>query len=290
MTDTALVPLPTLVLEKYEAAKLALAEAHRADEAKQIRDKAIALAAYAKQAKDRDMVMMATEIKLRAERRCGELLIEAKETGQRQTPGGDRKSSSSLHEDDRLPTLVDLRITPDQSSQWQQLAKLDGRIFERRLAKASDPRVLTTMRILHPRPVKFRVTRSRPSSRRERGSCQRPCCKLTDSVEAAFYGFFPELKSKAQLGAVAAYAMQLLATLSDSADEAVHQWKDRGRGNQSAYDRLAHRHLDRAIGYLLAMRQALRFEGPVPAWTPPPADTIPPTTFEAWSPQEGQSA
>jgi hypothetical protein len=72
---------PMTALIKYEAACLALAESHRVDEVKNIHDKTEAMRVYAIQAKNVDLEVMASEIRLRGERRLGELLIEAKQAG-----------------------------------------------------------------------------------------------------------------------------------------------------------------------------------------------------------------
>src|SRR5262245_54136444 len=77
------------LLKKYNAARNALADARRIDEVKDIRDKAMALELYAYQARDGQLAADATEIKMRATRRVGELMSELREGGQL-AKGGDK--------------------------------------------------------------------------------------------------------------------------------------------------------------------------------------------------------
>ena len=116
-------------LIRYEAARTALAEAHRVDEVKDIRDKAEAMAAYARQAKDSDLIQYATEIKVRAERRCGELLARTAETGERASRGKPAETSQAS-------TLSDMGLTRDESSRYQQLAAMPDDHFETAVATA----------------------------------------------------------------------------------------------------------------------------------------------------------
>ncbi len=97
---------------RYDAARLALAEAHRIDDVKDILDKAVALEAYARQAKDHAMQAWVTEIKLRAERRTGELLAAMEKRPGAKGVGKKVPSAATT----ALPTLKSLNITRDESS------------------------------------------------------------------------------------------------------------------------------------------------------------------------------
>lgn len=137
-------------LVKYEAARRALAEARSVDEVKNIRDKAIAMTQYAKLAKDHDLELMAKEIRLRAERRAGEMLAEIPDV-HKPGPGRSKTESTRVHLVSEVPTLQELGVTKKQSSAWQQLAKVPEPIFEQAVKGGKNPLhcVITTK---HPKP------------------------------------------------------------------------------------------------------------------------------------------
>lgn len=120
-------------LVRYEAARRALAQACRVDEAKSIRDKAKAMQVYAQQANDPTLIDHATDIRMRAEIRAGELLAEMKRNGARQTDGKPKRSQAATV---TLPKLSDLGVSKTQSSRWQRLAKLPPDEQEKRIAAA----------------------------------------------------------------------------------------------------------------------------------------------------------
>lgn len=115
-------------LVRYEAARQALVEAKRLDEVKDIRDKSEAMRLYARQANDLDLEIMASEIRLRAERRLGELLIQAKQSGQI-GDGRPRKNPSDEEGFSRV-RLADIGIDHKLSSRAQKVGGIAERAFE----------------------------------------------------------------------------------------------------------------------------------------------------------------
>ena len=74
------MPAQTLALSRYDVACRALAEAKAVDDIVEIVGQANAVHAYARQAKNRQMEIDAAEIRIRAERRLGELMAAQKAT------------------------------------------------------------------------------------------------------------------------------------------------------------------------------------------------------------------
>lgn len=125
-------------LVRYEAARHALQVARDIDEVKDIRDKAQAMAAYAKQAQDTELVEWATEIKVRAERRAGEMLAEMKVNGSRHDGVNAKNLRESHDTTPEAPTLEKLGVSRDQSSRWQKLAAIPEDKFEEAVAAAKE--------------------------------------------------------------------------------------------------------------------------------------------------------
>src|SRR5262249_62017794 len=128
---------------KYDAACRALTEARSIDEVKDIRDAAIAMAAYARQAKNPELEADAIEIRMRATRRLDQLRLAQKETvGLNQgAAGGGKKASPRgllVNPRDLRPTLASQGIDKNLAHQARVLGAMDDADFERKVAEARD--------------------------------------------------------------------------------------------------------------------------------------------------------
>lgn len=130
-------------LVHYEAARRALDAAVRFDDVMKIKNVAEQAAVYAKQANDQDLIQKATEIKMRAQRKAGEMLAKSKESGHLadRSVGGQIGAASKHGKSPPTTshvTLSDIGVTKDQSSQWQQLASMSDEHFETAINAAKE--------------------------------------------------------------------------------------------------------------------------------------------------------
>ncbi len=121
----------------YDCAIDALAECKFVDEAKDWIDRAAATQAYARMAKDKTLEVDAAEIRIRAERRLGEMLIEQKSAGGLST-GAKGIGKSAVVANDRTPTLSEVGISKDLSARSQKIAKVPQVKFEAEVGEWRD--------------------------------------------------------------------------------------------------------------------------------------------------------
>ena len=122
-------PLPVA----YENAKMAIYQCNELDECKDWSDKAQALASYARQSADEELMKMSIRIRARAIRRCGELLKLFDGRGNNQHTGGNppKLTKSELGES--------VGLSSDQVKQANRIANIPEREFDRQLESENVP-------------------------------------------------------------------------------------------------------------------------------------------------------
>jgi hypothetical protein len=136
-------------LAKYEAACRAVAEARTVDEVKDFRDRAVAMAAYARQAKNRDLEADAVEIRMRATRRLHDLM-----EAQREMVGladGGTAMRARVTGQPEVPTLASQGIDKNLAHQARTLGKLSDENFEEAVTDARE--AVTSTKDPTPKPA-----------------------------------------------------------------------------------------------------------------------------------------
>ena len=168
-------------LIRYDAACRAIAQARATDEVLKIRDQSAMLRAYARQAKNRELEITAMEIRIRAERRTGELLQQQREQiGLSKGAAGDRrpnKQRGSAADPRKVATLKDAGIDKHLADRARKLAALPRPQFE---AAITDWREQQTYRA-----ERVSADLARTAKHRSKASSQR--ITTTDSKELDHY-------------------------------------------------------------------------------------------------------
>lgn len=149
----------------YDSMVVAIDRCYQVDEVKDLRDKAMAFEIYARQAMNVDAERKAVEVRIRAERRAGQLLREMKRSpvsdggnsGKNQHGEYKEAAFDAKHpplESEYAQAKKDANISNDQAFRWQKLAEMPREDFE---GKLQDPLIKpTTAGLLNtdsPRPA-----------------------------------------------------------------------------------------------------------------------------------------
>ena len=135
LRDLANIPLPT----RYREATAALRDCDRVDECRDWANRAEALAVYARQAGDGSLLAMACRIRLRATRRCGELLqeIEAAKPGRKLISVPPPAPNS----EGRFKAGQTAGLSRRQTITALRLASIPGNEFEKAVERKTPPTV-----------------------------------------------------------------------------------------------------------------------------------------------------
>jgi hypothetical protein len=146
-------------LQFYDAARAAIAKAVEVDELKNIHDRAAAIKAASKIAKNKDLEAQATEIRKRAERRLGELMKAQKATvGLNKGGRPSKKTGLSENPVSEKPTLVEAGIDKNLAHKARTEAAKTDEQFEQDVAVEK-----ANIANPAPKPPKLRVVNGRKS-------------------------------------------------------------------------------------------------------------------------------
>jgi hypothetical protein len=143
-------------LAQYEEARAALAKATRIDEVMEIRVEVEHIKLYAKQIKDQTLLADASAFQLRVERRLGEVLLAAKETGQVQDKGRPKKGNAPGYFSPAK--LAELGVDKNLSARAQKRATISEQAFENIIEGIRHRIAAGASKIINEKPMGNRAT------------------------------------------------------------------------------------------------------------------------------------
>ena len=201
----------------FDKARNALEQAVSIDEVKQIRDKAEAMRLYIKQSGE-SLIMQnqCAEIKIRAERKAGEILQETVQHG------GDRKSK--YHDDTLIPKLNDMGVSRLQSSRWQQIASIPEDNFDTHIEEIKIKGEELTSKEFLSLAVNIKKERDR-QARREKSAADAALVEPDDRIKV-LHGDFREVLNEE---VVPSDTVSLVLTDPMYGKDYLHLWDDLGK-------------------------------------------------------------